>query len=125
MSMLKPIPRGLLSALAELWKEPKGHCAFEAAFEGCRRNDPSYYLHRADGSDHRVSDFTYDEIADLSRAGILDGLHEDHGTGIAVNEHAEHALADFCRETYEAWRRCQERLAGARAAARHPSRGLD
>lgn len=60
--------------------------------------------------------FTHAEIAVLSRAGILDGLCRVSDQSISLNEHASHALADFCRETYEAWGRCQERLSAARTA---------
>jgi hypothetical protein len=52
-------------------------------------------------------------MAALIRAGILDGLHKDWGGSIVVSTNTERALTDFCRETYEAWRRCQEKLAAA------------
>jgi hypothetical protein len=50
----------------------------------------------------------------------LSGLSCVRQETLAVNEHAAHALQDFCCDTYDAWRRCLERLeraARARLAA--------
>ena len=106
------IPTAVLALLRQPWETPDGYTAHRAIFEGDseeRRRDPSYYQYRADETGRQLS-CTYAEAKALCEAGIFGRLWTANGAGdIAVNEHMQHALDDFCRETYEAWERFGQR----------------
>lgn len=117
--LTQPIPAAVLRLLVQAWQRTNGVSEFEAGFSVARPSNERY-VHAAK-SDNPESAFTFAEVEDLHASGIFDGL--SHGTEclVAVNVHAEHALADFCSEVYEAWDRLQDRLEAARAvAARTP-----
>jgi len=109
--MSEAIPRAVLDMLAEKWRTSGGYSAFDSVFSDDRRKaDPSFYFHRKDSPDGDVNGVRAREVAALSAAGVLGAHIRDRGESYAVNEHAHHALTDFCSEVYEAWERFQERL---------------
>lgn len=117
--LTQPIPGAVLRLLVQAWQRTNGISEFEAGFSA---GQPSAerYVHAAK-SDNPESAFSFVEIEDLLSSGIFDGLSHGSDCLVAVNVHAEHALADFCSEVYEAWDRLQDRLEAARAvAARTP-----
>ena len=113
----KSIYRGLLEALAQPWAEDS-YRTFEGTFKGRRRYHCSDHFYRRDGRDHPMIGFTHAEVAAMVAAGMLTGASRNIASGIAVNEHAMHALADFARDAYDAWRLSQERIAAACEARR-------
>jgi hypothetical protein len=107
---VKTIPKSVLKMLEQQWKPTEGHSAFDTSMQR-RPTDPSYYHVRNDVEVSMVS-LTYDEAKKLDAEGALGDFVKDHGNGksVAVNEHAVHALMDFCSEVYDAWNKYQDRL---------------
>lgn len=112
--MANEIPKALLDLMLHEWKREKTYSAFESNFEADRIQDPSFYAHLKDGSESFASPLTIEDVEALINSGVLDGLHIDHKTSIAVNEHAEHAITDFASDVYKSWDRLQARLTAAR-----------
>jgi hypothetical protein len=54
------------------------------------------------------------EVEALSGLAMFKGLIDAQPEHFAFNEHAQHALTDFCSEVYDAYRKLQERLQMAR-----------
>lgn len=109
MGTTQPIPAAVLDLLKARWKPDSTR--FENVWEDeRRRSDPSFYIYydrpHADG----IQTFTPSEIRQLVQANVLDRLVKQNATSMAVNEHAEHALSDFCGEVYAAWAKFQDRL---------------
>lgn len=113
--LTQPIPVQVLQLLKQAWQRPNGVSEFEAGFTATKPS-AERYVH-VDQRDNPDSAFRHDEIDDLVASGVFEGLVTAIGGGVAVNVHAEHALADFCSEVYEAWDRLQDRLEAARAVA--------
>jgi hypothetical protein len=107
---VKTIPKSVLKMLEQQWKPTDGYSAFDMSTKR-RPTDPSYYIIRNDVEPSSVS-FTYDEVKKLDAEGALGGFVKDHGNGksFAVNEHAVHAMQDFCSEVYDAWNKYQARI---------------
>jgi len=77
--------------------------------------DPSYYMCRPD-TDRRggmmEGSLTFAEATALYRDGLLNDTNSRVTEGhAAVNEHAWHAIMDFCGATYKAHNLLHERLA--------------
>jgi hypothetical protein len=95
----QPIPAVLPSMLETPW-EPSNHSACDLVFndreDTGRRTNPSHYIHRADEGKEHNNGMTYAEAKGLVKSGALGRLIKDHGTHISINEHAQHAICDFC-----------------------------
>jgi hypothetical protein len=117
---METIPRTLLRMLAQKWKPADPDKREGAAFEHIfamddRAADPSFYFARED-SPPLLDMLRFAEVAGLLRDRLLTPttatIQTNHsGQRIAsTNEHAAHAVYDFCQEVYAAFH-LQERLA--------------
>ena len=118
---MKTIPKSLLGMLAQKWhpadpEEGEGG-AFESIFaEEDRARDPSFYISR-EGEPSASAMLQFDEVIGLLRDGVLTSTtaavrHYPSGARYtATNEHAQHAIYDFCQAVYAAWDQLQQRLA--------------
>lgn len=113
--MSQPIPPAILQLLQQAWQRTGGVSEFEQGFAE-PASALACYEHSGAGA-CPDSAFTDHEIGELLDAGVFAGLTRDTQQSRAVNIHAEHALADFCAEVYDAWDRLQGRLEAARAVA--------
>lgn len=113
--MSQPIPAAVLQLLTEAWQRTGGVSEFEQGFARSAPEAASYVHGSADTDSD--SAFSRREIEMLRDAGLFEGLARQSGQTLATNAHAEHALADFCAEVYDAWDRLQGRLEAARALA--------
>ncbi|RVI45672.1 hypothetical protein [Sinorhizobium meliloti] len=113
-----PIPAAVLKLLEHPWMTD-GYFPFRSVWSQSedRRRRPSYYFHRK-GRDIPEMVFTYEELAAIMRTGLLGGVARSCSGQICINEHAQHALEDFCREVYGSWRMLQSRICDV-ADARH------
>jgi hypothetical protein len=134
----RPIPDSVLKLLRHRWKvaEPD-YSAFQSVFDPPfepfgddpeaeqrdrhaalvrnRRLDPSCYYTPIDGprSIEAIAGFifTHPEAVALICDAVFGTAAEDEGSRIVINEHAQHALEDFCQEVYGAWAKYLDRLA--------------
>jgi hypothetical protein len=119
---MKTIPRSLLDMLAQEWSpadpeiEESGG-AFGSIFaDRDRARDPSFYF-ASEGESEASSMLQFDEVAGLLRDGVLTSAaaavrYRPSGARYAVtNEHAQHAIYDFCQAVYAGWDQLQQRLA--------------
>ncbi len=111
-SNLGAIPASVLALLKHQWVKPDGYSAHAAVFERYpdRRSRPAYYVYRKGTDFNGWGNVTHAEAVWLVRDNVFPGLMLDDGRGISVNEHAQHALDDFCRDVYGAWAKFQARL---------------
>lgn len=102
----RPIPKSVFAVLDKTWRDADtGYRAFDPIFnERGRARDPSYYFSAWS------TGFSDAELARMAKEGVFKGAM--HG----YNEHAIHAMHDFCNDVYQAWGVCQERLARAAKA---------
>ena len=126
--MSQPIPEALLQLLSQAWQRTGGVSEFEQGL-ACAASQHREYSH-ADTEENANSAFSYREIESLRAAGLLDGLARGPSGALTVgvqlvDVHAEHAIADFCAEVYDAWDRLQRRLEAARAVAARSAIGED
>lgn len=119
----KAIPASVLAVLKHRWKDADPRCSsFEFVFndkdDRRRRSDPSYYHIRPGKKVETDFDvLTHDEAAQLVKDGAFGSLAKmQDGGGVVINEHAQHALTDFCSEVYSAWSKYQRRIAEAERA---------
>ncbi len=115
----KPIPKSLLSLLAEPWQpasEPNGS-AFQAVFDhDDRRHRPSFYFAHEASRSQSVDMLHFDEVAALIRDKVLTASHAAIVTPVSgprqsvTNEHAQHAILDFCEAASASWETLQARL---------------
>ena len=117
--LTQPIPAQVLQLLAQAWQRPGGVSEVEAGFAAAQPS-ADRYLHEKQ-RDNPDSAFRVVEIEDLVASGLFEGLSSSTDGAFTVNVHAEHAVADFCSEVYEAWDRLQGRLEAARAVAARTS----
>jgi HAMP domain-containing protein len=115
---MKTIPKSLLDLLAQEWQATSSGTgsAFESVFEEeDRRRNPSFYF----ASEDEQSDIDllrFEEVAGLLRDGVLNHVtaavrHRPSGARYTTtNEHAQHAIYDFCEAVYAAWKQLQRRL---------------
>ena len=126
----KPIPKSLLSLLAEPWRpasEANGS-AFQPVFDqDDRRHRPSFYFayeaSRSQSADMlhfaEVTALIRDKVLTASHAAIVKPTSGPRQT--STNEHAQHAVIDFCEAAYAAWETLQTRLDQiAQACPSHP-----
>ena len=115
---LKSIPRSLIDLLGQRWQAPSSYSSFHSNFsdnDRDRQARPSRYIHRPDTSRY-VNGLKHAEVRALVADGVLTNDWRGHGDAIAINEHQQHALCDFCSEVYDAWDKFQARAEMARNA---------
>lgn len=110
-----PIPAALRKLLDHAWMRNEKYSPFLSNYED-RRREPSFYIYQKQRpNDGQV--FTIAELEALANDGVLDGLVTDYENTVAVNEHAEHAISDFCSTVYRAWDELEARLDAVRRRA--------
>lgn len=106
----KAIPASVLALLKHQWKEadPR-YSAFDSVFtdanDRTRQSDPSYYhIRPGEEIEHDGDVFTHVEATELVKEGVFSCLAkvQQDGGSVTINEHAQHALTDFCSEVYSA-----------------------
>jgi hypothetical protein len=116
------IPPAILKMLGENeWIPTEGHSLFEQVWgDGAddyhreRQRDPAfYYFLKRDLADDN-NGVSGKEVEALSSLALFKGLIDAQPEHFAFNEHAQHALTDFCSEVYDAYRKLQARLQMAR-----------
>lgn len=116
---MSAIPPCVLGLLRSMWAgADPDYSAFDSVFrDGDRQRllDPSYYYMRPVRSlNPGLSVWSHAEAAELIKGGAFGALAEVRADGITViNEHAQHALVDFCEEVYASWEKYQRRIAEA------------
>jgi hypothetical protein len=108
---LKTIPSSVLTLLAV----------------GDRSHDPgrqARYIHRPEDRSPR-NGLTWSEARALIDDGVIANDWVGTRAAIAITEHEQHALCDFCSEVYAAWERFQTRLEMGRHADNPLQLGLD
>jgi hypothetical protein len=109
---LTTIPRSVLNLLGVRWRPTVG--GFDE--HRCeRRAHPSRYIHRPERS-APLNGLRHSEVRALVADRVLTNDWRGNGDAIAINEHEQHALCDFCSEVYDAWDRLQTRIELARHA---------
>jgi hypothetical protein len=124
---MKTIPKSLLNLLAQQWKPAteSDEGAFEAIFAE-RGREPSFYF-ASEGDPPAIDMLRFNEVVALLRDGVLTdvtGAVRRRPSGnqyTAANEHAQHAIYDFCETVYAAWGQLQHRLTTAEQASRTPA----
>jgi hypothetical protein len=80
---------------------------------------PGRYIHRPEEGPR--NGLTWQEARDLTRDGVVKNDLVGTGVAVALLEHEQHAVVEFCLEVGEAWARSRARLElardGGRAAA--------
>ena len=110
------IPRSVCALIGAAPWSATGIRAFSLRFRE-RAASPCFYVIR---QGHGSTDVTHDEAKALHREGAFGRHSHDDGTSVVVNEHALHALTDFCREVAGAWLAYQGRLDAISRARRPP-----
>lgn len=112
---MKTILKSLIDLLAQEWQatSPGTGSAFESVFEEeYRRRNPSFYF----ASEDEQSDIDllrFEEVAGLLRDGVLNHVtaavrrRPSGAHYTTTNEHAQHAIYDFCEAVYAAWKQLQ------------------
>lgn len=108
---MSPIPKSIINLLGQEWRPANGYSAFESNFEGKRKSNPSYYtLNPGKEVTSDMDTFSYKEAAAMSKDDLISKFISNKDGVLWMNEHASHAVQDFCSEVYDAWRKCQDRL---------------
>lgn len=119
------IPTAVLAVLKHKWIVPVDDAAHQAVFESRfqqRPRDPAHYQYTAARTTRAPDRYTYSEIKALCDASVFGSLSDASRDGhVAVNEHMQHALDDFCGETYAAWARFERRRQDILRVSRRPS----
>src|SRR5690348_10326838 len=105
MTQNKTIPASVLALLKHKWQEADlAYSSFDLVFNDTndrgRRSNTSYYHIRPGKKVETDFDvLTHDEAIQLVMEGAFGSLakRQDDGT-VTINEHAQHALTDFCSE---------------------------
>lgn len=107
--MTDTMPKPILAMLEEVWKETDGFSIYQHNRERKGKN-ASVYLYSKDEPDHDNNGVRTHEVASMADLPAFNGLIKKNSKGFAFNEHAQHALTEFCSDVYEAWRKCSKRL---------------
>lgn len=102
------IPKGVRELLRHKWRMPGNASIFDDNAHGARLADPSYYFARPGGDPPHALD--YEDVQGLIAEPMFEGLARQGNGVTSMNEHAEHALIEFCEAVYEAWVKCEKRL---------------
>jgi hypothetical protein len=111
-----PIPSSVLELLKYRWKLLGGYSAFERVFKGPddadRKTRPSYYtFRRGKEIETNLSALSHKEAKSLLEEGVFGELAiMRENEAIAINEHAQHALTDFCSEVCASWAKYLSRI---------------
>src|SRR5271165_3329564 len=114
----KPIPISVLEVLKHEWRAAdQAYSSFDGVFndkdDRGRRTNPSYY-HIGVGKkvETNFDVFSHAEASNLVKDGAFASLAKvQDDKSVTINEHAQHAMTDFCSEVYSAWQKYQRRLA--------------
>lgn len=109
MTTTNKIPPVILKILANEWCPLKGYSSFDMTMK-MRPHDPSYYCFYKNSPYEINYSFTNKEAILLTELPMLEGLIFEYEKHIALNEHAQHALSDFCSEVYDCYRKLQKRI---------------
>jgi hypothetical protein len=80
-----------------------------------RARDPSFYF-ASEGEPSAIDTLRFEEVTELLRDGVLSPAtaavrrRPSGARYTATNEHAQHAIYDFCEAVYAAWDQLQQRL---------------
>jgi len=107
--MTDAIPAPILEMLKEQWRQSDDSSAFDYPFEK-RPADPSFYAYRREDLKQDNNGVRTEEVAELAKLPFFEGLIQQTPNGFTFNEHAQHALMDFCSEVYFAWAKFNQRL---------------
>jgi hypothetical protein len=116
------IPPAILKMLGDNeWRPTEGHSLFNQVWgdeanghHRERQRDPSFYYFLKRDLAENNNGVSGKEVEALSGLAMFKGLIDAQPEHFAFNEHAQHALTDFCSEIYDAYRKLQERLQMAR-----------
>ena len=132
VSKPEPIPESVQVLLRNTWKHPDslGFSVFRSNFEGKenaeRRRDPSYYhIRLAEPDEPGIASISGKEALDLHAERVYGALSTSQNTTVSVNEHAHHALLEFCEQVSKAWSDYRDRVAAVEAAGPIPQKGTD
>lgn len=118
-----PIPKSILHLLSEPWRVEGEYSHFDAVFaKEKRRIDPSYYvIHVGTKVETDMDTFSHDDAMALAADDAFGTNARTRESGnVVINEHAQHALVDFCSDVYAAWKKYQDRLQQIEAACPFP-----
>ena len=112
------IPPAILKMLGDNeWRPTDGHSLFDQVWgdeanghHRGRQRDPSFYYFLKRDLAENNNGVSGREVEALSCLAVFKGLIDAQPEHFAFNEHAQHALTDFCSEVYDAYRKLQERL---------------
>lgn len=107
---MSDIPGSVIALLKHQWQTSNGYSAFEANADHGRLRDPSFYAYRKDQDLDPEMDLSYQEVRRLARDDQFSQHITGNGDTLMINEHVQHALADFCRDVYDAWSKCTARI---------------
>ena len=126
----KPIPKSLLNLLAEPWQggTNASGSTFECVFEDeDRARQPSFYFTYEASRSPSADMLQFSEVNALIRGGVFSPslaavfIAANGKRQTSTNEHAQHAIIDFCEAVYAAWHILQNRLDRAeKACPIHP-----
>ena len=114
MKDFKAIPPSVLQVLGEQWKPADAQSVFERILNEYpdRRSDPSFYhIHTGQEIESDFDEYTHAEVVQLVDEGAFGALAISRPKAVSINEHAKHALSEFCREVYAAWEKYKSRIA--------------
>jgi hypothetical protein len=107
------IPASVLALLGHKWRGTSGYSAFDSVIEDTRDrlHNPSYYQFSYGRPDDDNNGMTWRDTKAVIADGVYGANFRVRDEHVAVNEHAQHALTDFCSEVYDAWAKYKKRLA--------------
>ena len=120
----KTIPNSVLDVLKNEWQAADpAYSAFDQVFNDktdkqSRKAHPSYYYIREGKEvETNLDVLSHAEALKLVNDGAFASLAKvQDDKSVTINEHAQHAMIDFCSEVYSAWHRYQRRLVQIQAA---------
>jgi hypothetical protein len=123
--MQKEIPTSVLRLLKHQWKPGDSDSSFDSVFNDAqdkkRRKRPSYYhIRQGRKIENEFDVFTYEEACQLVREGSFGPLAVLRDENVTINEHAQHAMADFCSEVYSAWAKYKHRISEVETVGVYP-----
>lgn len=123
-----PIPSAVLELLRQRWKPTEeGYSSFESQWNERenskeRQSRPSFYIYQKSTGDS-ANGFQALKLAEVKALAKLDAFAPmilEKSESYAVNEHLEHAIADFCSQVYDAFDQLQQRAEEIAAKQRTP-----
>lgn len=98
--------------LEQQWRTPDGYYSFEAVWSNGndRQRYPSFYHYYNRSMDEDNNGLRGKEVEQLADLPQFAGLIFHNSNGLGINEHAQHALVEFCEKVYELYGELQTRL---------------